>query len=135
MVNALSCRSAIFIGAFLSFLGFFVSSFVSRIEAVVVCYGIIAGIHTFYFKHSNSITVYFFLTNIMYKICTFIVRKNYNYIFTYRFIRIWIHELWIEFHIGLISDVNVNAALTSVSVSRSKLIVSLRSYTYTSNNR
>ena len=54
VANALSCRYAIFIGVFLNFLGFFVSSFLNSIEAVVVCYGIIAGIYTFC-RFSNSI--------------------------------------------------------------------------------
>lgn len=43
VVNALSCRSAIFLGSFLSFVGFMVSSFVSSIEVVVFSYGIVAG--------------------------------------------------------------------------------------------
>lgn len=43
-VNALSCRSTIFLGSFLSFVGFMVSSFVSSIEIVVFSYGIVAGL-------------------------------------------------------------------------------------------
>ncbi|XP_062573494.1 monocarboxylate transporter 2-like [Saccostrea cucullata] len=44
VINTLTCRTAFFIGAFLNFAGFLVSSFSPSIELVVVCYGIISGI-------------------------------------------------------------------------------------------
>ncbi|XP_062583700.1 monocarboxylate transporter 12-B-like isoform X2 [Saccostrea cucullata] len=65
VINTLSCRTALFIGAFLNFAGFLVSSFSPSIELVVVCYGIIAGIgQSMMYSASVLVVGYYFHKNV-----------------------------------------------------------------------
>ncbi|XP_061178464.1 monocarboxylate transporter 2-like [Saccostrea echinata] len=65
VINTLSCRSALFIGAFLNFAGFLVSSFSSNIELVVFCYGIISGIgQSMMYSASVLVAGYYFHKNV-----------------------------------------------------------------------
>lgn len=64
IANAMSCRSAIFLGSFLSFVGFLVSSFVSSIEVVVLSYGIVAGLgQSMMYTGSILVTGFYFHDN------------------------------------------------------------------------
>ncbi|XP_056004935.1 monocarboxylate transporter 12-like isoform X3 [Ostrea edulis] len=64
VINTLSCRSALFIGSLLSFAGFLISSFAPRIEIILLCYGIVAGIgQSMVYSASVVVVGYYFHEN------------------------------------------------------------------------